>query len=274
MIDWLRRFGSYALIFGGVVLLTSIIPSAAGPADALAGEGPVAVPASEIAAGRGDGLGALLIGSPRRGPLPSLQGPGDPIPEPTTGGSPSAAIAVPSAAATAQATAAAGSLAPTAAPTAVPPEPTAAPAPPLPPTSRIVIPRIGVDAKVVDVGVLPSGEMETAAFAAGRLTFGADAGEAGNAVIAGHNDIEGEVFRRLPELKAGDEVVLYRGEQPFRYRVELRTIVREDGATPAQRLENAQWMAPTEDATCTLVTCYPYRVDTHRVIVRARLVQE
>jgi sortase A len=126
----------------------------------------------------------------------------------------------------------------------------------------------------VDVGVSPTGEMETANYAAGRLTLGADAGEAGNTVIAGHNDIHGEVFRRLPELKVGDELVLYRDQQPFRYRVEVRTLVREEGATPEQRLENAQWMAPTEDATCTLVTCYPYRVDTHRVIVRARLVQD
>ncbi|MDQ3703326.1 MAG: sortase, partial [Chloroflexota bacterium] len=141
------------------------------------------------------------------------------------------------------------------------------------PTDRIVIPRIGVNTKVIDVGILGSGEMETASFAAGRLTFGAQAGEPGNAVIAGHNDVEGEVFRRLPELRAGDEIILYRGEAAFRYRVEIRTMVREDGATDAQRYENARWMDPTDEATCTLISCYPYRVDTHRIIVRARLVE-
>lgn len=276
MINWLSRFGSYVLIFGGVILLTSIVPSAAGPADALAGEAPVAPPAAEIAAGRGGigGLGAFLIGSPRHGAAPSLPRPGDPAATTMPGGGPLGPVATADATAQPAPGAAAGSPAPTVAPTTVPAEPTAQPAPLLPSTSRIVIPRIGVDVKVVDVGVSPSGEMETANFAAGRLTFAADAGEPGNTVIAGHNDVYGEVFRRLPELKGGDELVLYRGDQPFRYRVEVRTIVREDGATPAQRLENAQWMAPTEDATCTLVTCYPYRVDTHRVIVRARLVQE
>ena len=147
------------------------------------------------------------------------------------------------------------------------------PPPPLPSTDRIVIPRVGVDTKVIDVGVLPNGEMETAAHAAGRLAYSAEAGERGNAVIAGHNDTLGEVFRRLPEVKVGDEVLLYRGEHVFRYVVELRTIVREEGATPAQRRENAQWLEPTDEATCTLVSCYPYRVDTHRVIVRARLVE-
>ncbi|MGH2354352.1 MAG: sortase, partial [Chloroflexota bacterium] len=77
----------------------------------------------------------------------------------------------------------------------------------------------------------------------------------------------------LPELREGDEVILYRGDAVYRYRVELRTIVREEGATEAQRLENARWMDATEEATCTLISCYPYRVDTHRVIVRARLVE-
>jgi len=48
--------------------------------------------------------------------------------------------------------------------------------------------------------------------------------------------------------------------------------VREEGATEAQRRENARWMEPTDEPVATLISCYPYRVDTHRVIVRARLV--
>jgi sortase A len=125
---------------------------------------------------------------------------------------------------------------------------------------------------VIEVGVLPNGEMETAAHAVGRLNFSADAGDAGNVVLAGHNDILGEVFRRLPELQVGDELELFRGATPFRYRVEGKTIVREEGATEAQRRENARWMEPTDEPLATLISCYPYRVDTHRVIVRARLV--
>jgi sortase A len=113
--------------------------------------------------------------------------------------------------------------------------------------------------------------METAAFAAGRLAEGAQAGEAGNVVLAGHDDILGEVFRRLPELQVGDGFTIYRGDRPFTYRVEARTIVREDGATLAQRLDNARWLEPTDDPVATLISCYPYRVDTHRIIVRARL---
>src|SRR5918994_4609581 len=111
--------------------------------------------------------------------------------------------------------------------------------------------------------------METAAYGVGRLTFGADAGETGNVVLAGHNDILGEVFRRLPELQVGDELSLYRGAEVFRYRVEGKTIVREQGASEAQRRENARWMEHTDDPVATLISCYPYRVDTHRYIVRA-----
>jgi sortase A len=130
---------------------------------------------------------------------------------------------------------------------------------------------MALDVKVVEVGVLPNGEMETAAYAAGRLAFSAEAGEEGNVVLAGHNDVLGEVFRRLPELQVGDEISLFRGEARFRYVVEGRTILREQGASDAQRRENARWMEPTDDAVATLISCYPYRVDTHRYVVRARL---
>ncbi|HET7767672.1 MAG TPA: sortase [Chloroflexota bacterium] len=234
------RYGSYLLIGLGWLLFSVIIPSAAGPSDAAPRER-LSAPAVRSA-----GAAPLLIGSPRQAPLPVVQ---DPVP---------VATATPLTVATVPAV-------------VVPPTATAAPA--LPPSDRIVIPRIRLDTKVIDVGVLANGEMETAAHAVGRLLFGADAGEAGNVVLAGHNDVLGEVFRRLPELVVGDEVVLYRGALPFRYRVEGKTIVREQGASEAQRRENAKWMEQTEAAVVTLISCYPYRVDTHRYIVRARLVE-
>ena len=231
----LSRYGSYALIVLGWLLFSVIIPSAAGPSDSAPHVG-LAAPGLTT----GAGPAPLLIGSARSGPLPILSE----VPA-TVAPTPAAA--------------------PLVQPTAVPP--------PLAPSGRIVIPRIALDTKVIDVGVLPNGEMETAAHAVGRLTFGADAGEIGNVVLAGHNDVLGEVFRRLPELVVGDEFSLYRGERAFRYRVEGKTIVREQGASEAQRRENARWMEQTEEAVATLISCYPYRVDTHRYIVRARLVE-
>jgi LPXTG-site transpeptidase (sortase) family protein len=145
--------------------------------------------------------------------------------------------------------------------------------PPPPPTNRIVIPKIGLDSKIIDVGVTPTGEMETAAYAVGRLASSAHAGEAGNVVLAGHNDIDGEVFRYLDRLKKGDRFTLYRDSDAYEYVVTDVLIVREQGASEAQRRENAKVLLPTEEPVATLITCWPYMVDTHRLIVRAALVQ-
>ncbi|HEX2515513.1 MAG TPA: sortase [Chloroflexota bacterium] len=260
MHDWLSRFGGFGLIFAGWLLLTGLIPSAAGPADALRGA-PLAAP--PIVAPPGAPAPPRLISSSRQGPLEALGLLGQqPAPSPTA----VPATAVPTAAPVVEATLEVE-------PALVPEAPAPAPTPLPPGTDRIVLPRIGVDVSVVDVGLRPSGEMETASFAAGRLALSAQAGEAGNAVIAGHNDVEGEVFRRLPEMRPGDDVILYRGDRRYRYTVVVRTIVREEGAAPQQRYENARWMEPTEGATTTLISCYPYRVDTHRVIVHAVMIE-
>jgi sortase A len=262
MRDWMSRWGGFGLIFAGWLLLTGLIPSAAGPADVVreALGGRPGLPGA--AAGRPPAL-PLLPSSPRQGPL------GEVAPAPAvTPTIPAAAPAPPPPAAEA-------SPEPVDAPGTAPAEASAA-APAetaqLSGTDGIAIPRIGVDARVVDVGLLASGEMETTANGAGRLAFSAQAGEAGNAVIAGHNDIDGEVFRRLPELRQGDEIFLRRGDSTYRYVVVVRTIVREQGATTQQRYENARWMDPTDGPTTTLISCYPYRVDTHRVIVHAVMV--
>lgn len=145
--------------------------------------------------------------------------------------------------------------------------------PPPPPTNRLVIPKIGLDSKIIDVGVTPSGEMETAAYAVGRLASSAQAGEPGNVVLAGHNDIDGAVFRYLDRLKKGDRFTLYRDSDAYEYVVTDVLIVREQGASEAQRRENARVLLPTEDPVATLITCWPYMVDTHRLIVRAALVR-
>ncbi|MGI8423185.1 MAG: sortase [Chloroflexota bacterium] len=239
MVALLSRYGSYALIALGWLLFSILIPSASGPSDAA----PRERLAAPMASGR-TGVAPLMIASPRQAPLPAI------VPD---------APAFP-----------ASEVSP---PTVTPPAAAVPPISPLPASSRILIPRIGLDTRVIDVGVLPNGEMETAAYAVGRLSLAPDAGEPGNVVLAGHNDVLGEVFRRLPELAVGDELSVYRGEKAFRYRVEGKTIVREQGVSDAQRRENARWMDQTDDAVATLISCYPYRVNTHRYIVRARLVE-
>jgi sortase (surface protein transpeptidase) len=38
------------------------------------------------------------------------------------------------------------------------------------------------------------------------------------------------------------------------------------------RMSNAQWILPSEDHRLTLISCWPYESNTHRVIVVAKLL--
>lgn len=88
-------------------------------------------------------------------------------------------------------------------------------------------------------------------------------GEPGNVVLSAHNDIFGELFRDLDQLKPGDEVILSTGFQEFLYRVTGTRIVEPTEVSV---------MAPTVRPTVTLISCYPYLVDTERIVVTAELV--
>lgn len=149
--------------------------------------------------------------------------------------------------------------------------------------NRIVIPAIDLDAPIVDVGwtVVERGdqrftEWETADNAAGRHVNSARPGEMGNVVLSGHHNTKGEVFRAISDLKLkpGDAIYLYDGEgQRFTYVVDEVTDppLLEVGASEEQRIANARYILPTNDARVTLVTCWPYWTNTHRVIVVGKL---
>lgn len=135
---------------------------------------------------------------------------------------------------------------------------------------RLVIPSIALDARVVEVGiVIENGKLvwDTAAYAVGFHRGTALPGTRGNAVMAGHISSpmsgKGEVFRRLPELRIGDRVEVYIGERRVIYEVtELRVV-------PPTAIHV---MNPTEDATLTLITCYPDRLYSKRLVVVGKLV--
>ena len=135
---------------------------------------------------------------------------------------------------------------------------------------------IGLYAPVVEVGwrLVPLGDVEVIEWevpddAAGFHTGSAYPGQPGNTVISGHNNVAGEVFRCLIDLEVGDRVTVYVGETPHHYWVVQKEIVREFGASEEQRRENAKWIAPTGDERLTLVTCWPYSGNSHRLIVVA-----
>jgi len=160
-------------------------------------------------------------------------------------------------------------LVPSPTPTPARPRATAAP-------TRIVAPAIGLDAPVVEIGYkmtylgdIPVAEWQEPANAAGFHIGSAYPGNPGNTVLSGHNNIQGEVFRYLVDLKAGDEVILYVAETAYHYRVSTKEILPEKGQPTAVRIANAQRIGPTADERLTLVTCWPYTGNSHRVVVTA-----
>jgi len=172
--------------------------------------------------------------------------------------------------------------------------PTATPMPPLPTATlilqassssivregapdRLVIPSLGIDTPVVPVTwtvVREGGQTysvwQVADYAAGWHITSALPGQPGNTVISGHHNIKGEVFRYLADIEEGAEVDLYVGSTVYRYYVEQKMIVKEKGEPLEVRQQNARWIGPTDDVRLTLVTCWPYTNNTHRVIVVAK----
>jgi sortase A len=95
-------------------------------------------------------------------------------------------------------------------------------------------------------------------------------GKPGNTAITGHHNIAGEVFRNLVKLKPGDRITVYSKDMPFYYEITTRKILPERGQPAEVRRENARWMQPTEDERITLITCWPYTSNTHRLIIVAK----
>jgi len=89
-----------------------------------------------------------------------------------------------------------------------------------------------------------------------------DPGQPGNIVLSAHNDIFGQIFRRLDELAPGDEVQLHTASQVFVYVI--------TGAKVVEPTE-VSVMAPTAHPSLTLISCYPYLVDDQRIVVFADL---
>jgi sortase A len=137
------------------------------------------------------------------------------------------------------------------------PPPVAIPTPGPEAPTRIVIPRLEVDALIVQ-----GDTWEQLKLGVGHHLNSANPGERGNMVLSAHNDIYGEIFRDLDDLELGDEVVVYAGEQPYRYTIRAKQIVEptEVGV-----------LASTTKPVATLISCYPYMVDTHRIVVVAEL---
>lgn len=158
-------------------------------------------------------------------------------------------------------------------------DPAAAQAPHVSTVSRIVIPSVALDYKVVEVGWRieelaegPVAVWEVAEYAVGQHKGSANPGEGSNIVLAGHVGGYGRVFRDLFYVHPGDEVTLYSEGQQYLYVIQERLVLEEENVPPEQRAANAQYMAPTDTEMLTLITCWPATGPdrfTQRVVVRA-----
>lgn len=123
--------------------------------------------------------------------------------------------------------------------------------------SRIQISAIGIDAPIVQ-----GDNWEQLKRGVGQHVGSGNPGQRGNVVLSAHNDIFGEIFRHLDQLKPGDEVVVHTNRRAHTY-----VITGWDVVEPTA----VEVMAPTDNPSLTLISCYPYLVDTERIVVKAEL---
>ena len=88
-----------------------------------------------------------------------------------------------------------------------------------------------------------------------------------HAVLCGHRGLpEARLFRDLDDLKAGDVFSVTVGENTALYQVDQILVV-----TP----EDTAALLPEEGlALCTLLTCTPYGINSHRLLVRGQRVSK
>jgi sortase A len=131
------------------------------------------------------------------------------------------------------------------------------PAPAAEQAIRIQIPAIDVDAPIVQ-----GDSWEQLKKGVGQQVGTPDPGKNGNIVLSGHNDVYGEVFRYLDRLNPGDRIILFTSQRQYTYVVTGTQMVEPTAV---------EVMAQTLDPRVTLISCHPYLIDDHRIVVSAVL---
>lgn len=142
--------------------------------------------------------------------------------------------------------------------------------------THISIPSVEIDTEIYEVGYTVREidgqrvrEWDVASYAAGHHETSARPGEGGNIVVTGHNDWEGEVFRTLEHAEHGQEVIITTEEGEHKYIIEEIHLRHEIGASLEERLETGRFMADMPEERLTLITCWPYGINDHRIVVVA-----
>ncbi len=131
--------------------------------------------------------------------------------------------------------------------------------------AKLRIPRLHIDAPIINVGATATGAMDAPTSKALHSPYwnsvfwydpGAAPGQAGNAVIAGHLDRVGgdpAIFWSLDSLRHGDSIfVLTRGGQELQFVVDR--VVNYPANAPPQEAIDAVF-GPTTEHHLNLITC-------------------
>lgn len=141
----------------------------------------------------------------------------------------------------------------------------------LAPPTRLVIPRIGLDAPIDPVSLRATDngfEWDIPWSAVGWHNLSATPGHTGNTVLSGHNYSQGgKVFQKLWLLKPGDRFTVYVGDQAHNYVVAESVTFREILVSEHERNRNKRWIGPFPDERVTLVTCHPTWTNVGRLII-------
>jgi LPXTG-site transpeptidase (sortase) family protein len=159
---------------------------------------------------------------------------------------------------------------------------TATPAPSATPTptpddrsdpGRLVIPKLKVNTQIVVVPLVNrQWDVSHILYEAGLLDGTGWPGRPGNAALSGHVSLKGRgdgPFRWLEKLAAGDDIIIDQGTMRYTYHVNnVKVVLPTDVSV----------LAPTENATLTLITCTDWDFlnaeYSKRMIVTATLVDQ
>jgi sortase A len=126
--------------------------------------------------------------------------------------------------------------------------------------ARIMIPRIGLDAVVVE-----GTDDDQLKLGPGHMQDTAWPGEIGNMVISGHRVTHNRPFYYLDRLKVGDSIIVDSKSKRYVYSVIEKRVVLPSDLSVIQQ---------TDYAALTLTTCNPRFSAKTRLVVRARIVEK
>lgn len=122
------------------------------------------------------------------------------------------------------------------------------------------IPRINLE-EAVREGTTPN----VLSSALGHVVNTALPGEDGNCCIAGHrNYVFGKYFNRLNEIEKGDYIEIETSYETYKYEVTGIEVVEP---------EEISVLDYAEGNNITLITCTPFMIGTHRLIVHGKMVE-